>query len=253
LLRTKNILSIAISKDGQQALSGGALLDNRIILWDLVKGTKIRELIGHQHGVRDICFLPDGKRAISCSYDCTARLWNLETGEQIHFFEYLDTGDPKNLAFGSPRQVWHMDISEDGKTMVCCLRDGKICIYDVESGKRIKTLNGPEQVYSSFSMNTLGTTAITAFGGSMFTLQEPIDLKILRWDLSTGNKEVLIEAENRITALFFPKSTSDLYVFPKQGHPIFYDLNTKYKTTILDHLDSEVNWCWVAKIPLCYF
>lgn len=238
---TKNILSIAISKDNKQALSGGAFLDNRIILWDLVKGTKIKELIGHQHGVRNLVFLPDGKRAISCSLDCTARLWDLETGEQIHFFEYLDTGDPKNLTLGSPRQVWHMDISEDGKTMVCCLRDGKICVYDVESGKRTKTLNGPDQVYSSFSMNMNGTMGITSFGGSMFTLQEPIDLKIFRWDLITGNKEMLMEAESRVNALFFPKSTNDLYAFPKQGYPIYYDLNRKYKTTILSHLDSEVN------------
>jgi WD40 repeat protein len=112
-------------------------------------------------------FLPDGKRAISCSLDCTARLWDLETGTQIHFFEEIATYDPRNMQYGSPRQVWHMDVSEDGKTMVCCLRDGRICVHDVDSGKRIQTLNGPEQFYNSLSINRDATFAITAFGGTL--------------------------------------------------------------------------------------
>jgi len=238
---TKNVVSVAISKDGNQALSGGDFLDNKIVLWDLVKGEKIKVLSGHLHSVRNVFFLPDGKRAISCSWDCTARLWNLETGSQIQFYEYLDTQDPKNLTLGSPLQVWHMDLSEDGKTMVCCLRDGKICAYDVESGKRTQTLSGPDQVYKSFSMNTEGTLAITAFGGQMQTLKEPYDLKINRWDLITAKKEVLIETECPITALFFPKSTSELFVFPKKGLPFLYDFNTKSKINTLNNLAGQVN------------
>ena len=238
---TKNVVSVAISKDGNQALSGGDFLDNKIVLWDLVKGEKIKVLSGHLHSVRNVCFLPDGKRAISCSWDCTARLWNLETGSQIQFFEYLDTQDPKNLTLGSPLQVWHMDLSEDGKTMVCCLRDGKICVYDVESGKRTQTLSGPDQVYKSFSMNTEGTLAITAFGGQMQTLKEPYDLKINLWDLITAKKEVLIETECPISALFFPKSTSELFVFPKKGLPFLYDYKTKSKINTLNNLAGQVN------------
>ena len=238
---TKNVVSVAISKDGNQALSGGDFLDNKIILWDLVKGEKIKVLSGHLHSVRNVCFLPDGKRAISCSWDCTARLWNLETGSQIQFFEYLDTQDPKNLTLGSPLQVWHMDLSEDGKTMVCCLRDGKICVYDVESGKRIQTLSGPDQVYNSFSMNTEGTLAITAFGGQMQTLKEPYDLKINLWDLITAKKEVLIETECPISALFVPKSTSELFVFPRKGSPFLYDYKTKSKINTLNNLAGQVN------------
>ena len=238
---TKNILSVAISQDGQKALSGGALLDNRVILWDLAKGEKVREMIGHVHGVKDIRFLPDGKRAISCSLDCTARLWDLETGTQVQFFEEMATYDPRNMQYGSPRQVWHMDVSEDGKTMVCCLRDGRICVHDVDSGKRIQTLNGPEQFYNSLSINRDATVAITAFGGTSYSLREPIDLKIMRWDLLTTKREFLMETESAVVALFSPKGASDLFVFPKRGLPFLFDLNTKFKTDILSQLGSEVN------------
>ena len=238
---TKNILSVAISQDGQKALSGGALLDNRVILWDLAKGEKVREMIGHVHGVKDIRFLPDGKRAISCSLDCTARLWDLETGTQIQFFEEMATYDPRNMQYGSPRQVWHMDVSEDGKTMVCCLRDGRICVHDVDSGKRVQTLNGPEQFYNSLSINRDATVAITAFGGTSYSLREPIDLKIMRWDLLTTKGEVLMETESAVVALFSPKGTNDLIGFPKKGIPFLFDLNTKFKTDLLSQLGSELN------------
>ena len=238
---TKTILSADISKDGQQALTGGALLDNRIILWDLAKGEKTRELTGHQHGVRSVRFLPDGKRAISCSFDCTARLWNLETGAQIHFFEHLDTFDPRNLQVGSPRQVWHMDVSDDGSTMVCCLRDGKICLYDVESGKRTKVINGPDQVYSSFSMNAGGTMGVTSMGGSSQSLREMAGSRIFKWDLISGKKEVLMETENPVRALMLAKNTNDLFVFPRQGQPSLFNLVTKNKTDILGNLESNVS------------
>jgi serine/threonine protein kinase len=238
---TKSILSVALSQDGQKALSGGALLDNRVILWDLAKGEKVREMIGHVHGVKDVRFLPDGKRAISCSLDCTARLWDLETGTQIHFFEEMATYDPRNMQYGSPRQVWHMDVSEDGKTMVCCLRDGRICVHDVDSGKRIQTLNGPEQFYNSLSINRDATFAITAFGGTSYSLREPIDLKIMRWDLLTTKREFLMETESAVVALFSPKGASDLFVFPRKGSPFLFDLNTKSKTDIFSQLGSEVN------------
>ncbi len=144
---SEKILSLDISKDGKRALSGGAYQDNKIILWDLGYNQPICELKGHQHGVRSVKFLPDGKRAISCSLDCTARLWDLESGTQIQFFQGLDKYDPKNIQFGSPNQVWHMDINEDGKTMVCCLRGGQIQSFDIDSGKVITSLFGPEQFF----------------------------------------------------------------------------------------------------------
>ena len=102
-------------------------------------------------------------------------------------------------------------------------------------------MKGPEQIYSSLAMNSEGTIAVTAFGGSSQTLREPIDLKIIRWDLITAKREVLMETESAVEALYAPKNTSDLFVFPTKGSPFLYDLKTKLKTNILGHLDSEVN------------
>ena len=239
--QTASVTAVAISHDGSMALTGGDFLDNMIVLWDLKNGTKIRELKGHEHRIRGLHFLPDGKRAISCSFDCTARLWDLDTGKQIQFFEKMDTYDPKNLRFGSPNQVWHMDVSEDGKTMVCCMRDGRICVHDVESGKRKNTFNGPDQFYKALSINQDASIAITAFGGQMLGMKDPYDLKIIRWNLASTSKEVLMETASLVETLHNPKGTNDLFIFPKKGQPFILDLKTKEKKNTLDHLDSLIN------------
>jgi WD40 repeat protein len=238
---TASVTAVAISHDGSMALTGGDFLDNMIVLWDLKNGTKIRELKGHEHRIRGLRFLPDGKKAISGSIDCTARLWDLDTGKQIQFFEKMDTYDPKNLKFGSPNQVWHMDVSEDGKTMVCCMRDGRVCVHDVESGKRKNTLNGPDQFYKALSINQDASIAITAFGGQMLGMKDPYDLKIIRWNLASTSKEVLMETASLVETLHNPKGTNDLFIFPKKGQPFILDLKTKKNKNTLGHLDSLIN------------
>ena len=41
-----------------------------------------RTLTGHERGVVCVKFSPDGLTLASCSADKTARLWNVETGEE---------------------------------------------------------------------------------------------------------------------------------------------------------------------------
>ena len=63
----------------------------------------------------------------------------------------------------------------------------------------------------------------------------------MRWDLLTTKGEVLMETESAVVALFSPKGTNELFVFPKKGSPFLFDLNTKSKTDIFSQLGSEVN------------
>src|SRR5262249_28922157 len=43
-----------------------------------------RTLIGHRGQVLHAAFSPDGRRLLTCSDDKTARIWDADTGEQIH-------------------------------------------------------------------------------------------------------------------------------------------------------------------------
>ena len=84
-----NILGVAFSPDGRQALScsgtdyyddqlrqelGGS--DNTVRLWDVASGQELARLSGHSGNVNCVAFLSD-RRAVSGSSDTTVRLWSL--------------------------------------------------------------------------------------------------------------------------------------------------------------------------------
>ena len=235
----EKIAAVSISPDNTQGLSSGAYPDTKIIHWDLKTGLKLKELTGHKHGIRAIKFLPDGVRAVSASMDCTARLWDLKDGKQIHFFESLDTFDPNNLISGAPKQIWAMGISKDGKKMVSCLRNGKIYLHEVETGKLIRELIGPDQYYRGFSMNDEGTIAYTSFGGSSSTLRDP-DLSILKWNLETAEKETLFKAESVVECLCISRDGMHLHGFQRQGGGLLWDEHKKSLTPCFDQLNGNV-------------
>jgi WD40 repeat protein len=46
-------------------------------LWDVATGKMLHSFAGHSDTVTSVAFAPDGRRAISGSYDRTVRVWNL--------------------------------------------------------------------------------------------------------------------------------------------------------------------------------
>ena len=49
-------------------------------MWDLETGRALRTLEGHSDSVYGVAVTPDGKRAVSASWDKTLKVWDLETG-----------------------------------------------------------------------------------------------------------------------------------------------------------------------------
>ncbi len=71
-----NIDDVALSPDGRRVVMGTH--GGGVHLWDLETHEVIHRFDGHEHGDLEVCFLPDGRRAISCSYrDGTVRVWGL--------------------------------------------------------------------------------------------------------------------------------------------------------------------------------
>ncbi|HVS34075.1 MAG TPA: sigma-70 family RNA polymerase sigma factor [Gemmataceae bacterium] len=87
---------------------------------------EVRVFEGHTDRVAWVAFSPDGKRALSASFDATVRVWDVETGKELHCLQgHTDRSD---CAVFSP----------DGKRILSCSWDGTVRLWDVETGKELK-------------------------------------------------------------------------------------------------------------------
>ncbi|MBM3475303.1 MAG: TIR domain-containing protein [Armatimonadetes bacterium] len=73
---TDAVLSVAVTPDGRQAVTGS--YDETVRVRDLASGACLRTLEGHTGGVLSVAVTPDGKHLVSGSDDATARVWAVD-------------------------------------------------------------------------------------------------------------------------------------------------------------------------------
>ncbi|KAG2338923.1 WD40 repeat-like protein [Suillus weaverae] len=88
--------------------------------------TPCKTMRGHTEGVQGVAHLPGRQRIITCSYDGSLRLWNLESGAQLGG-EWRDGRDKA--------AVRTMALSPNGKTLATGSQDGTVRLWDVKMGK----------------------------------------------------------------------------------------------------------------------
>src|SRR5581483_6892183 len=97
-----------------------------LVLWDLLSGTKLRELRSDRLPHLFSCaFAPDGWRAITTGLDRSLLLWDLATGQ------LLDTID---LAPGDDRPT-SMAFAPDGKALFVGTARGVVLEFSVAPGR----------------------------------------------------------------------------------------------------------------------
>jgi WD40 repeat protein len=94
LTNDEDVLAVAVSADGNYALIGCQFKqDLRLI--HLGRAQEVRRFAGHSKRFRlirpaavvSVAISPDGRRALSGSWDQTARVWDLQIGQQLACFE----------------------------------------------------------------------------------------------------------------------------------------------------------------------
>ena len=182
---TDSVQSVAFSPDGQYALSGGgckrietqsgntttimrqgAQCGKNLILWDLTTGRELRTLTGHTGDVSSVAFSPNGKYALSGSWDETIKLWEVATGREIRTFA------------GHTRIVDAVAFSPDGIHIISASSDNTIKLWDVATGREISTSKGHEGNINTVAFANDAKSFVS--GGS--------DGTIRRWDTKTGKE-----------------------------------------------------------------
>ncbi|KIL61187.1 hypothetical protein M378DRAFT_82839, partial [Amanita muscaria Koide BX008] len=121
---------------------------------------------GHDDVVMSVAFSPDGKLAVSGSYDKTIRIWNTEIG-------VLERGP----LYGHSGCVYSVAFSPDGKQIVSGSDDGSVCIWDAVTGLLVK---GPLEGHSDF----VWAVVFSPDGKKVVSGSE--DKTICMWDANTG-------------------------------------------------------------------
>jgi WD40 repeat protein len=115
-------------------------------------------------GVRDILCLPDRKRVI-CSYDGSFRVRDLETGTQVG--EYWEDKD---------EEVRTIVLSPDGKKVASGSWDGAVKLWNVDTGKVIKTWTGHTAKVASVNWSPDGGRVVSGSSDGTFRV----------WDVESG-------------------------------------------------------------------
>jgi WD40 repeat protein len=169
---------VAFSPSGDQILSAGG--DRIVRLWDVATGKEIRRFVGHTDPVVGLSLSEDGRRVLSgsCEIDWWLpqpadgdrtgpwRLWDVATGKQIGRF-YGPTTD----------YLGCVALSPDGKrALTGCGK--RLLLWDVESGRELRALDGHTNVVTSVAFSPDGVHALS--GG--------MDGHLRLWEIRSGKE-----------------------------------------------------------------
>eukprot|EP00994_Dinema_validum_P009598 NODE_962_length_1201_cov_841.625000_g680_i1.p1 GENE.NODE_962_length_1201_cov_841.625000_g680_i1~~NODE_962_length_1201_cov_841.625000_g680_i1.p1 ORF type:complete len:328 (-),score=105.75 NODE_962_length_1201_cov_841.625000_g680_i1:216-1142(-) len=194
--------------------------DKTLLIWDLargadgsVTGTPKRSLVGHSNFVQDVVISSDAQFALSSSWDCTMRLWDLSNGQTTRKFVSHEkdvmsvafSGDNRQIVSGSRDQklkVWNTlgeckyTITEDGHTdWVSCVRFSPNTqtplILSASWDKAVKVWN-----LANLKLMTCSPDgSLCASGGK--------DGSAMLWDLQKGEHLYRLESNDIIHGLAF--------------------------------------------------
>jgi WD40 repeat protein len=164
---------VAFADTGREAMLG---LKPLIRVFERDIGKEVRSFLGHKQGVDYLALTPDGKFLLSQSrFDNSYRLWNFRTAKQVRSF----LPGPKEILSG---QIGA--LSPNGKRLLADIYSkeaSKLNLWDVQTGKLLKTLDGIRVGYPPLLCSPNGKLALVGGPGGL------VDRSAFKlWKLDSG-------------------------------------------------------------------
>jgi hypothetical protein len=167
------VTAVVVSPDGRRLLS--ASVDRTMILWDRDRGQMLRRFRERGGWINSVAISPDGRRALSGGEDGVIRLWDLDSGDMLREFRgHTDwvlcvAFSPDGRLAYSTSGGRYTGVWQDGT-------DSAIRVWDVETGREVRKLEGHEGMVWSVAVSPDGRRVLS--GGH--------DRIPILWDAETG-------------------------------------------------------------------
>jgi WD40 repeat protein len=135
--------------------------NNSIRLRDAADGKEIRE-INLPGGAVTVLFAPDGKTIAARARDGTVRLFQTETGNEVHTLgnaQPMPAGNAGFLRFAN-NETRNMAFSPDGK-MIATGNGNSVRLWDAATGKELPLVEGHRGPVSTVSISADGKTLLS--------------------------------------------------------------------------------------------
>jgi len=127
---------------------------------------KLLTLTGHEYGVRDITFSPEGNLIATGGFDGTAKVWDMETGNLIR-----EISSHKGIVLG-------VAFSPNGAHLATASTDATVKIWNARTWELLFTLAGHDGGIRDIAYSPDGSFIATASG----------DGTVILWETATGSK-----------------------------------------------------------------
>ena len=174
-----------------------------VLQTSLQRGFATRTYVGHGDVIRNLEVTSDGLQIVSFSDDHTARLWDVNTGQELQQFDHgsaITTGRLSNdeqyiatsgtdgniiiwnVEDGTQIQilengddfVWVGDFSADNQYIISAENSDTVQLWDLATGERVRTFSSPGSQFA-YTLFTPDTRYVIGVGSN-----------VVLWDVDTG-------------------------------------------------------------------
>lgn len=217
------------SRDGTKFIAAGPVPNISPRIWDVATGRTIWTLAGHGDFVLSTDFSPDGTLAVTGSWDRTVKVWDVDTGRELHTFD-VNTGDA----------VLSVKFSPDGAQLVIATVRGKALVIDATTGEKLAVLNHTNSFNRAVAFSPDGTrVAISAPSTANAGLTE---FTVEIWDPLTGRLLQTLEGHTaEVTDVAFSSSGNRIVTGSLDTTARVWDTSTGQTLLVLSGHKGLVN------------
>eukprot|EP00276_Gloeochaete_wittrockiana_P020906 CAMPEP_0184347786 /NCGR_PEP_ID=MMETSP1089-20130417/22356_1 /TAXON_ID=38269 ORGANISM="Gloeochaete wittrockiana, Strain SAG46.84" /NCGR_SAMPLE_ID=MMETSP1089 /ASSEMBLY_ACC=CAM_ASM_000445 /LENGTH=331 /DNA_ID=CAMNT_0026679099 /DNA_START=35 /DNA_END=1030 /DNA_ORIENTATION=+ len=221
------VSSIATSTEGSETQVVTGSRDKTIIVWRLgqvdeyLAGVPVKVLEGHDHFVQEVALSSDGQYALSCSWDKTMRLWDINERKCIRLFNG-HTDDILSVAF-----------SRDNRFILSGSRDKSVRLWNTIGKCQLSI--GPE--YPHGHSDWVSCVKFSPVADSNIAISASWDKTIKVWNITS--RDSLLKAELKghteyVNAVAVAPDGSLCASGGKDGQALLWDLNKDTKLYSLE-------------------